>query len=67
MRDYGVATTSRQPKRAVEELKQARVQTAVRPTGVSGDIFHLQRLYGNYHVQRVLDVAAEGRGPSHNT
>jgi hypothetical protein len=58
MRDYGVvtkaATTSRQPKRAVENLKQAQVQTAVQPTGASGELLRLQRQHGNRYVQGVI-------------
>lgn len=64
MRDYEAvtktATTSRQPKKVAEELKQAQVQTAVQPMGASGELLRLQRRYGNRHVQRVVNLPRQG-------
>jgi hypothetical protein len=56
------ATTSRRPKKAVKELRQAQVQTPVQLTSAFGDFLRLQLQYGNRFVQRVVNVSQRGEG-----
>ena len=64
MRDYGVvtpaATASRQPKRMTKALTQ--VQTALQPTGATGELLRLQREYGNRFVRRAVVLSRKGQG-----
>jgi hypothetical protein len=55
-------TKTRQPKRAMAELKQVQIQTAVLPSGAPGALLRMQREYGNRYVRRVVELARKGQG-----